>query len=72
MPFVLGSPVVGSFPGIRISLPKPGASSISMPGYGRENPYKVLSSSSPRMRKPAFKHDAVSNPLCHLTISLSG
>src|SRR6266852_5872025 len=30
MPFVLGSTVVGSFPGIRISLPKPGASSTSM------------------------------------------
>ena len=53
MPFALGSSEVGSFPEIQISLPKQDVSSIFMPGSGTENPCKALSSSSPRMRKPA-------------------
>ena len=55
-----------SFPVIRISLSKQDASSIFMPGSGKENAYKTLSSSSPQTKRPAFKRDAVSNPLCRL------
>src|SRR6516164_4872316 len=62
MPFGRGSTAVGSFPEIQISLSKPGASSTSMLGSGKENLYRALSSSSLPMRKPACKRDAVSNP----------
>jgi hypothetical protein len=69
MPFGLGSTAVGSFHGIRISLAKPDASSISMLESGKGNRYKVLSLSSPPMKKPVFKRDAVSNLRCPLPLA---
>jgi hypothetical protein len=72
MPFVLGSSEVGSFPEIQISLPKQDVSSIFMPGSGTENLCKALSSSSPPMRKPVFRHDAVNNSLCRLLLLVLG
>ena len=64
MPFGLGSTAVGSLHGIRVSLAKPGASSISILETGKGNRSKILSLSSPPIKKTSIQAHPVSNLLC--------
>ena len=65
-PFVLGNIEVGSFLGIPTSLAKPERILDLYARIWQGKPCIALSLLSPQMKKPVFKHDAVSSPVSRL------